>query len=129
MAKTTKTTKTTTDAAPAKAKRSTRATEEQLHAKQAERLGKSNIVPGSLRFEEEGTHKGKQTVEINTVGVDGSPDGNTRRVATSDLFQVFNTVEVAAELKKAKRRAAAKARRELAKANAERLAELEAANG
>jgi hypothetical protein len=105
-----------------------RATEEQLHDKQRACKktrtfwgGDSNIVEGSLRFEETGHHANKQTVEIKTVGVDGKPDGNTRRVATSDLHQVHSTEAVAEELKKAKRREAAKARREKVKAAMELL--------
>lgn len=85
-----------------------------------------HIVEGSLRYEEEGTHAKKQTVEINTVGIDGKPDGNTRRIATSDLHQVFHTEEVAKEVKQAKRRAAAAKRREVKKAEAEANAEVEA---
>jgi hypothetical protein len=109
-----------------------RSTEEQLHEKQAAckntRVfwgGEGNIVPGTLRYEETGTHANKQTVEIHTIGLDGQPDGQKRRVATSDLHQVHHTVEVAEELKKAKRREAAKARREKVKAA---MALLEAQN-
>jgi hypothetical protein len=105
-----------------------RATEEQLHAKQAACKktrtfwgGESNIVEGSLHFEEVGAHANKQTVLIRTIGLDGKPDGQERRVATSDLHQVHHTVEVAEELKKAKRREAAKARREKVKAAMELL--------
>ena len=111
-----------------------RATEEQLHEKQSACPktremwdGKSNIVEGSLRYEEAGAHAHKQTVLIRTIGLDGKPDGQERRVATSDLHQVHNTVEVAEELKKAKRRAAAKARREAAKAALAKVKEMEEA--
>jgi hypothetical protein len=69
------------------------------------------IVGGSLRFEAEGTHANKQTVEI----VCGSPGCKaTRRVATSDLFQVSTCspcVAVArAERRKARRAAAREAK-------------------
>jgi hypothetical protein len=123
-------------ATPAKGKVVRRASEEMLHSKQqtCERTqkfwdGESNIVPGSARFETEGSHANKQTVLIKTVGADGKPDGEERRVATSDLHQVHHQPAVAEELKKANRRAKAKARREKAKAALERLAELEAAQG
>jgi hypothetical protein len=105
------------------ATRSTRKSEEALHAKQKVCKntrtywgGESNIVAGSVRFEETGPHANKQTVEIQTIGADGTPDGNTRRVATSDLHQVHHTAEVAQDLKKARKAAAAKARRERAAA-------------
>ena len=58
------------------------------------------VNPDSLRKETDGKYSGKFTVEINTVGLDGKPDGNTRRVATSDVFQVSHTDEVAKQLRK-----------------------------
>lgn len=127
-------TKTTTATAAKAAPKVRRATEDQLNAKQAacKRTaefwgGKSNIVEGSLRYEETGHHANKQTVEINTIGLDGKPDGQTRRVATSDLHQVHHTEATAAELKKAKRRENAKRRREAAKAALAKVEEMEAA--
>jgi len=63
----------------------------------------SHVVPGTLRFDEEGSHANKQTVEIRTRDMFGELDGNTRRIATSDLFQCFWTRETKAELDKAKR--------------------------
>jgi len=92
--------------------------EAQLIAKYGER-----IVPGSVRraetAEEVARYKRKALVTINTLGVDGTLDGNTRVVATSDVFQVKHTPEVKAELNKAKakdKRAAAKAESEAAEA-------------
>jgi hypothetical protein len=92
------------------APKSRRASEADLIAKYP------HIVEGSLRYETEGTHAKKQTVEINTRGSDGEPDGNTRRIATSDLHQVFHTEEVAEEVKKIKRREANGRRRAAIKA-------------
>jgi len=63
----------------------------------------SHVVPGTLRFDEEGSHANKQTVEIRTRDMFGELDGNTRRIATSDLFQCFWTRETKAELDKARR--------------------------
>jgi len=54
-----------------------------------------HVIPGTIRFETEGKYKGKRTVEIATLGVDDKPDGGRRRVATSDLFQVRYSEEVA----------------------------------
>jgi hypothetical protein len=96
----------TTDTTP-KAKASKRLSEEALLAKHP------HIVKGSLRFDLDGTHANKQTVEINTRGLDGQPDGNTRRIATSDLHQVFWTPEVAKEIRKEKMRMKRKADRAL----------------
>jgi hypothetical protein len=49
------------------------------------------IVVGSA---ERDPASNKVTVLINTRGVDGEYDGNTRRVATSDVHQVHHTPEV-----------------------------------
>jgi hypothetical protein len=132
--KTTRTTKSNKAKAEKQAPASRRLDEKLLHSKQecCERTrafhgGKSNIVPNSLRYEEEGVHARKQTVEIYTIGLDGQLDGNTRRIATSDLHQVFSTEEVAKERKKANRAARAKARREAAKAALAKVAEMEEA--
>lgn len=74
------------------------------------------VVPGSLRWETEGTHANKQTVERKLEC------GHTVRLATSDLFQVKAcescAKEAARERRKAKRHekaAARKAAREQAK--------------
>lgn len=79
------------------------------------------IVPGSVRRAPEGSKYGrKMLVDIKTRGLDGEYDGNTRTVATSDVFQVHHTEEVKAELKKqrmAEKRAAKRAEREDAKAD------------
>lgn len=76
-----------------------RTTEEVLLAKW------QHIVPGSLRFDTEGKHANKQTVEVQTRDLYGNPDGQTRRVATSDLHQCFWTVETKGQLDKARRSA------------------------
>jgi len=93
--------------APKATKTPKRLTEADLRAKHP------HIVEGSLRFDLDGTHANKQTVEINTRGLDGKPDGNTRRIATSDLHQVFWTPEVAKEIRKEKMRMKRKADRAL----------------
>ena len=65
----------------------------------------SHVIPDTLRYDEEGKHEGKQTVEIRTRDIHGKPDGQTRRIATSDLFQCFWTEETKDALDKAKRSA------------------------
>ncbi len=57
------------------------------------------IVPGSA---ERDPKSNKVTVLINTRGVDGEYDGNTRRVATSDVHQVHHLPEVKKALDRAK---------------------------
>jgi len=42
----------------------------------------------------------RQFVTISTVGEDGKPDGNSRRVATSDLQHVRHTKELSDSLKR-----------------------------
>lgn len=83
----------------------------------------SHVLPGTLRFEESGTHAQKQTVEVKTRDTHGAFDGNTKRVATSDLFQSFWTADVKDALVKARN----KAKRSLVKAATREaaLAELE----
>ena len=61
-----------------------------------------HIVPGSLKFSKVNN---KQQVTINTFGINGKPDGNTRVIFTSDLFHVRHTKEVAKEVRLAKIRA------------------------
>lgn len=77
----------------------------------------SKIVVGSARRATDARFGRKIMVKINTIGLDGKPDGKDREVASSDVFQVHHTIEVATELRKAKaadKRAAAKAAREAA---------------
>jgi len=64
-----------------KVKKAKRLTEEQLLAKYP------SVVEGTLRFETEGRHIGKQTVEATLAC------GHVERVATSDLFQVRRCAE------------------------------------
>jgi hypothetical protein len=74
----------------------------------------SKIVVGSVRRATDAKYGKKLMCEINTRGIDGEFDGNTRTIATSDVFQVSHTLEVAAELRKIRatdKRAAAKADR------------------
>jgi hypothetical protein len=89
--------------------------------------GHTHIVPGTLRFD---ILLNKQVVKINTRGLDGCYDGNTREVATSDLHQVFHTTAVKAQLDKIKLREKRKDRKSAHKSEAEalraRIAELEA---
>jgi hypothetical protein len=88
-------------------------TEAKLTAKYGDK-----IVPGTVRRAPEGSKYGrKMLVDIRTRGLDGEYDGNTRTVATSDVFQVHHTDEVAKELRKqrmAEKRAARKAEKEAA---------------
>jgi hypothetical protein len=95
-------------------------TEQGLVAKYGDR-----IIPGTVRFETDGIHAGKRTVEIrcykltcleekgSACGFDWSDkfSGETRRVATSDLFQVMGSAADHAEKRKAGRRLAAKMRK------------------
>lgn len=98
-------------------------TEAQLVAKYGDK-----IVKGSVHRAPKGSKYGdKMLCEINTVGVDGTFDGKTRTVATSDVFQVHHTEEVAAELRKIrakeKRAAARAAKAETAEPKAKTKAE------
>lgn len=63
-----------------------------------------HVIAGTVRFD---AIRNKQICEIQTRGIDGSFDGNTRTLATSDLHQTFWTVET----KKALDRLKAKAKR------------------
>jgi hypothetical protein len=65
-----------------------------------------HVLPGTLRFETEGSHAGKLTVEIKCAS---RGCRETRRCATSDLFQVKRCRACTAVAKKAKRAAKAKA--------------------
>lgn len=84
-----------------------RHTEKSLVGKYGDR-----IVEGTLRFETEGAWAGKQTVEINTWGMaPGVFDGQKRRIATSDLFQVFHTEETLAALRRVRAKESRAARK------------------
>ena len=78
----------------------------------------SKIVEGTVRRAPPGSKWGTKLVcDIRTRGLDGLLDGNTRTVATSDVWQVSHTEAVTAQLRKqraADKRAAAKAEREAA---------------
>jgi hypothetical protein len=63
--------------------------------------GHTHIVEGTLRFDH---GRNKQFVTINTRGIDGNYDGNTREIATSDLHQTFWTIETKAAIDAAKRK-------------------------
>ena len=85
--------------------------------KLVEKYGKK-IVKGSVRRATDPRYGKKLMVTINTRGVNGKFDKQTREIASSDVFQVHHTVEVAAELRKqrsADKRAVAAAKREAAK--------------
>ena len=77
------------------------------------------IVKGSVRRAPKDSEYGtKVLVDIRTVGLDGQFDGNTRTVATSDVWQVHHTEEVTRELRKqraAEKRAAKKPQDQKAK--------------
>lgn len=68
----------------------------------------SHVVEGSVSFN---PMLNKQTCTILTRGMDGSFDGNTRVIATSDLHQTFWTVETKKALDKLKAKAKRAARR------------------
>lgn len=77
-----------------------------------------NVTPGSIQREAEGHHAGKLTVEITChnkrrpeEGGEQYVCGNTRRVATSDLFQVNKCEECVADARLARRRRKAKVKR------------------
>ena len=76
------------------------------------------IVVGSVCRAPAGSKYGtKLLATIRTRGADGLWDGDTRQVATSDVWQVSHTEAVTAELRKQRasdKRAAAKAEREAA---------------
>ena len=101
----------TTDS-PKAAKAPKRLTEQALLAKYP------HMVAGSLSWD---AQLNKQVCTINTIGADGQFDGNTRRIATSDLFQVRHTEEVKAALDAAKRNAKAKAKRAERRATTEAM--------
>lgn len=67
-----------------------------------------HIVEGSLRYD---AMANKQKVTIQTRGIDGTFDGNTREIATSDLHQTFWTQETKDALDRAKRNAKARGKR------------------
>lgn len=91
-----------------KTKTVSRLTEADLLAK-----GHTHIVAGSLTYD---AVANKQRITINTFGADGLPDGNTREIATSDLFQCRTTVETKEAMDKAKRSVKGKAKRAAVKA-------------
>ena len=93
--------------AEVKVKAAKRTTEADLMAKY------SHIVPGTLRYDEVGTHANKQTVEIRCRDIHGKQNDETKRIATSDLFQSFWTAETKDALVKARN----KAKRALANAS------------
>lgn len=69
------------------------------------------IVPGSVEWDERAN---KQVAVIGTFGLDGLPDGGKRALFTSDLFQVFHTMPVAAKARKLDVEARATLRSEIA---------------
>lgn len=91
------------------------AAEAKLQAKYGKKIVKGSVRRPRTKAEKE-TYGTKLLVDINTVGVDGKPDGKTRTVATSDVFQIHHQPEVKEALIKAQRSEKAKARRTKAKA-------------
>ncbi len=91
-----------------------------------------NVTPDSIRREVDGHHAGKLTVEIVCKRKRKDENGkeyecgNTRRVATSDLFQVKYCEECIAELRLAKRRRKAKVNRAAKKESGEATATVKA---
>ncbi|MBD3353627.1 MAG: hypothetical protein GF364_19240 [Candidatus Lokiarchaeota archaeon] len=76
--------------------------EENLVAKHGGRIVKGTVRRAKTKAEKE-TYGNKLLVDINTVGVDGKPDGNRLTVATSDVHQVQHTPEVKAQLRRLQR--------------------------
>jgi hypothetical protein len=75
---------------------------EDLKLQQAELVAIAKHGDRIVKDSAERAPSGKITVLIRTKGLDGEYDGNTRRVATSDVHQVFHLPEVKKELAKAK---------------------------
>jgi DNA gyrase/topoisomerase IV subunit B len=87
----------------------------------------NHVIEGTVTFD---PIRNKQICVINTRGVDGQFDGNTRTLATSDLHQTFWTVEVKKELDrlKAKARRASRASTKVVKADQEEVVILDEEN-
>ena len=85
----------------------------------------SHVNEGTLIFETEGKHANKQTVEIRTRDIHGEFDGQTRRIATSDLFQCYWTEDTKAALDSAKRSAKRQLKTKNSDAAAERMRDLD----
>lgn len=95
---------------------------ELLEEREAEiRKKYKRVLPGSIQREEDGAHVGKLTVEIKCGDCD-----NTRRVATSDLFQVKHCPDCTRTLRNKKRR---KARAEATKDKPAKAVKTKAAKG
>jgi hypothetical protein len=73
----------------------------------------NRIVPGTTRRDPNST---KMLVTIRTMGLNGKPDGGTREVYTSDVFQVHHQEGVKKSLKTTKSADKAKAVKVKAKA-------------
>jgi hypothetical protein len=84
-----------------------------------------HVVPDTLVSETEGLHAKKQTVEIRTRDIHGEFDGQTRRIATSDLFQCFWTADTKVALDAAKRSAKRQLTTDRAQAASDRLQTLD----
>lgn len=72
----------------------------------------NRIVPGTTRRDPNST---KMLVTIRTMGLNGKPDGGTREVYTSDVFQVHHQEGVKKSLKTTKSADKAKATKVKAK--------------
>ena len=113
---------TTKTGAKAPTKKQLREQEKQLLAEREQRLvdkynSKSfqKVIPGSIK-RGTGSYEGKLVIKINTVGIDGKPDGNTRLVATSDVHEVQHTKEVVELLRRQRRNERARVKRAQASA-------------
>jgi hypothetical protein len=91
------------------------AAEAKLQAKYGKKIVTGSVRRPRTKAEKE-TYGTKLLVDINTVGVDGKPDGKTRTVATSDVFQIHHQPEVKAELAKLQRQEKSKAKEPTKKA-------------
>lgn len=82
--------------------------EQRLVEKHGNRIVKGSVRRADKKNKDEAKYGNKLLVTINTIGVDGKPDGKTLTVATSDVHQVKHTPEVKAALQKAQREEAKK---------------------
>ena len=90
------------------------AAEASLIAKYGKKVVKGSVRRAKTKAEKD-TYGSKLLCEIHTVGVDGKPDGKTRVVATSDVWQIHHQPDVKEALRKQQRSDKAKAKRAKAK--------------
>jgi hypothetical protein len=82
----------------------------------------NHVIEGTVRFD---SVRNKQICEIQTRGIDGQFDGNTRTLATSDLHQTFWTVETKKTLDKIRAKAKRALKPKVAKVKVEAVSDSE----